>query len=277
MTDASPRDPSTDGNGTGSRAGGFARVDGAPRHEGGPRHERPASGSGSPTASLSDGGAEAYERTQIVLRPLASPLPLGLFAFAVGNVLLAISQLGGFGPADTRVTMMMLATFIALPQFLAAVIAFLTREPVVATLLGLLAVTWPTDLAVQEFTGQTTSAPRGALFLAVAGVLVMLSVPGLAAKPLLSGVVLIAALRFATGGLYDLTASVGWERTSGAVAVAVAGAAAYLAMVLAFEDVRHRTVLPVGRLGAESRSAMESGLAAQAGSLPQEAGVRAQL
>jgi succinate-acetate transporter protein len=221
---------------------------------------------------------EAFERTSIVLRAYASPLPLGLFAFAVGNVLLAISHLGGFSPADTRVAMIMLATFIALPQFLAAVLGFLTREPLVATLLGLLAVTWPTDVVVQQYTGQVTSPPRGALFLALAGVLVLMSIPGLTAKPLFSAVVLVAALRFAAGGMYDITASTAWMRVSGVVAVVVAVGAAYLATALVIEDVRHRTVLPVGRLGGtESRSAMEAGLASQARSLPQEAGVRAQL
>ena len=174
--------------------------------------------------------------------------------------------------------MVMRATFIALPQLLAAVLGFLTREPLVATLLGLLAVTWPTDLVVQQYTGAVTSAPRGALFLALAGVLVLMALPGLSAKPLFSVVVLTAAVRFAAGGIYDLTASTAWMRVSGAVAAVVAAAASYLAVALVTEDVRHRTVIPVGRLrGTESRAAMEGGFAAQARSLPQEAGVRAQL
>jgi hypothetical protein len=174
--------------------------------------------------------------------------------------------------------MVMLATFIALPQLLAAVLGFLTREPLVATLLGLLSVTWPTDLVVQQYTGEATNGPRGVLFLSLAGVLLLLSLPGLRAKPLFSAVVLVAAARFVAGGLYDLTASVAWERVSGAVAIAVAAGAAYLAVALVLEDIRHRTVLPVGRIGGtESRSAMEGGLAAQADHLPQEAGVRAQL
>jgi uncharacterized protein len=238
--------------------------------DGSGRHEAPAAGAGP--------DAGALDRTHIVLRAYASPLPLGLFAFAVGNVLLAVAHLGGFGPEDTRTTMVMLATFIALPQLLAAVLGFLTREPLVATLLGLLAVTWPTDVVVQQYTGEATNGPRGVLFLALAGVLVLLSLPGLPAKPLFSAVVLVAAARFVAGGLYDLTASVAWERASGAVAIAVAAGAAYLAVALVLEDIRHRTVLPVGRVGGtESRSAMEGGLAAQAGHLTQEAGVRAQL
>jgi uncharacterized protein len=241
------------------------------RHEVGPRHGRDGDRG-------DEGDVEALERTSIVLRAYASPLPLGLFAFAIGNVLLSVAHLGGFSPADVRVVMVMLATFIALPQFLAAVLGFLTREPLVATLLGLLAVTWPTDVVVQQYTGAVTSPPRGALFLALAGVLVLMALPGLTAKPLFSAVVLAAALRFAAGGVYDLTASTAWERVSGVVAAVVALGAAYLAVALVTEDVRHRTVLPVGRVGGtESRSAMEAGLAAQASSLPQEAGVRAQL
>ncbi|WP_285593584.1 GPR1/FUN34/YaaH family transporter [Actinomycetospora sp. NBRC 106378] len=246
-------------------------ADGTGRHEAGPRHGRPGE-------RADEGDVEALQRTSIVLRAYASPLPLGLFAFAIGNVLLAVTHLGGFSPQDTRVVMVMLATFIALPQFLAAVLGFLTREPLVATLLGLLAVTWPTDVVVQEYTGATTSAPRGVLFCALAGVLVLMAIPGLTAKPMFSVVLLSAAARFVAGGLYDLTASTVWERVSGIVAVVVAAAAAYLAIALVIEDVKHRTVLPVGRVGGtESRSAMEAGLAAQARNLPQEAGVRAQL
>jgi uncharacterized protein len=173
----------------------------------------------STAATASPGGVDAdtLDRTHVVLRAYASPLPLGLFAFAVGNVLLAVAHLGGFGPEDTRTTMVMLATFIALPQLLAAVLGFLTREPLVATLLGLLAVTWPTDVVVQEYTGQATNGPRGVLFLALAGVLLLMSLPGFTAKPLFSALVVVAAARFVAGGLYDLTASSGWMHVSGAV------------------------------------------------------------
>lgn len=246
-------------------------TDGIGRHEAGPRHGRPGE-------RAEEGDVEALQRTSIVLRAYASPLPLGLFAFAIGNVLLAVTHLGGFSAQDTRVVMVMLATFIAVPQFLASILGFLTREPLVATLLGLLAVTWPTDVVVQEYTGATTSAPRGVLFCALAGVLVLMAIPGLTAKPLFSVVLLSAAARFVAGGVYDLSASTARMRASGVIAVGVAIVAAYLAIALVVEDVKHRTVLPVGRIGGtESRSAMESGLAAQARSLPQEAGVRAQL
>ena len=44
------------------------------------------------------------------------------------------------------------------------------------------------------------------LFLTLGGVLVLLALPGLTAKPLLSLLVLAASVRFAAGGIYDLTA-----------------------------------------------------------------------
>ncbi len=82
------------------------------------------------------------DRTGKVLRPLASPLPLSLFAFALGSLVVGVAQLLAFGPSggDPTVTAM-LAAFVALPQLLAAVIAFLTREATVATLPTLVAVT----------------------------------------------------------------------------------------------------------------------------------------
>lgn len=256
---------------------GFTLDGAAPGPDGTGRHER----ADAPTAAASEAVSEALGvptpgRTTITLRPLASPLPLGLFAFSIGSFLLGLSQLGVFAVQEQTTVYLMCAVFVAVPQFLASVMAFLAREPIVATLLGLLAVSWPTQYAVALSSGSPTSGPRGALFLALGVTLLLLAVPGLTAKPLVSALVVVASLRFVAGGLYDLTSTTGWERVSGSLALVVVLLGGYLAVALVYEDVRHRTVLPVGRRG-ESRTAMEGGLAEQERSLPQEAGVRAQL
>jgi uncharacterized protein len=222
-------------------------------------------------------GADTLAHTRIVLRPLASPLPLGLFAFALGSLVVGCAQLGAFGPdgGDPVVTVM-LAVFVPLPQLLAAVIAFLTREPVVATLLALAGMTWPAALVVQVLDPAVTNAPRGVLYVGVGALLLLLGSTSVTAKPLVGLLVLVAALRFVANGLYDLS-GVGWVQvTSGVAALATTGAAAYLGLALALEDTRHRTVLPTGRRGDAAR-AFTGHLPTQTGSLPREAGVRNQL
>lgn len=221
---------------------------------------------------------EVAERTRIVLRPLASPLPLGLFAFALGSLVVGVSQLGAFGVGggDPTVTAM-LAAYVALPQLLAAVIAFLTREATVATLLALVGMSWPANLVVITLNPDAmTNAPRGVLYLGVGVVLALLGISVLSAKPLVGALVLAAATRFLVNGVYDVTA-VGWvERAGGSVALCTSVLAGYLALAFALEDSRHRTVLPTGRRGPAAR-AFDADLDTQLASLPHEAGIRNQL
>lgn len=225
-----------------------------------------------------DPDRQLLDRTRIVLRPLASPLPLGLFAFALGSLVLGVSQLGAFGPGggDPVVTTM-LSVYVALPQLVAAVIAFLTREGTVATLLVLSAMTWPANLAVLATApGTTTSAPRGVLYLGVGVILLLLGGSVVSTKPLVALLLLVVGFRFLSHGTYDLTGA-GWlESVSGVAALATTGLAGYLALALGLEDNRHATVLPTGRRGGAAR-AFTAGLDTQIGSLHHEAGVRNQL
>lgn len=218
------------------------------------------------------------DRTRIVLRPLASPLPLGLFAFALGSLVLGVSQLGAFGPTggDPTVTVM-LAAFVALPQLLAAVIAFLTREATVATLLALVGMSWPANVVVLALNpGAMSNAPRGVLYLGVATVLVLLGLSALAAKPFVGALVLAAATRFVVNGVFDVTAIRWIEVVSGVASLVGAALAGYLALAFALEDSRHETVLPTGRRGAAAR-AFTSDLDSQLTAVAHEAGVRNQL
>lgn len=220
--------------------------------------------------------ADHLARTRVMVRPLASPLPLGLYAFAIGSVVAATEQLGAFAPEAARTVNFLLAMFVAVPQLIAAVIAFLSREAVVATLLGLVAMTWPTNLVIALLVTDATSAPRGVLFLAVAAVLTLMGTPALQGKPLVGILVMVAAVRYAASGLYDITGAGGWETASAIAGFGIAAFAGYLGLALALEDTRHRTVLPTGRRG-EAATAFNGDLATQVASVPNEAGVRNQL
>jgi hypothetical protein len=72
------------------------------------------------------------------------------------------------------------------------------------------------------------------------------------------GVLAITALRFATTGLYELTASPTWEDIAGVTGLVLCGLALYAALAMALEDARRETSLPVLRRGLGRTSLEET-------------------
>jgi succinate-acetate transporter protein len=95
-------------------------------------------------------------------------------------------------------------------------------------------------------------------------------------KPLLGLVIALASARFATTGLYELTASTALQTASGVLGCAIAAIDLYGGLALGLEDLQGKAVLPIGRRGA-ARRAFEEGLGEQVGPVESEAGVRKQL
>lgn len=81
------------------------------------------------------------------------------------------------------------------------------------------------------------------------------------------------ALRFATTGLHELTASESWKTVAAIVGLALCALAIYAALAMALEDTTRRTVLPLGRR-ATGEASLRGGLDAL---IEREAGVREQL
>ena len=90
--------------------------------------------------------------TRIVLRPLASPLPLAFFAFGAGSLMLSGLQLGLVPTSETRSVAIVQAAFVQAafvqaafvfpPMALAAVLAFLSRETLGATIMAPISASW---------------------------------------------------------------------------------------------------------------------------------------
>lgn len=138
--------------------------------------------------------------TRVVLRPVATPLPLGFLALAVATTGFAAVQLGWVAPDQGRVVALGVLVLTVPLQLVAAVVGFLARDPVAATGMGLLAGTW----AAVSLTTLTSPPgdPSGGL-----GVLLLLSaacllVPAVAATAKLvpALVILTSATRFAATG-----------------------------------------------------------------------------
>lgn len=215
--------------------------------------------------------------TRIVLRPLASPLALGFLALGGATVVLSGLQLGWFGPGETTAVALVLVLFGFPLQFLAAVFGFLTRDPVAATGMGVLAASWLTTGLVKLL------APPGATSAALGVLLIFagaaLTIPALGASfgKLVPALVLFtASVRFVLSGIYQVTAEIPVQFAAGIVGLVLLGLALYAALALELEDVRHGTVLPVLRRGM-GRIAIRGTSTEQFAGIEHEAGVREQL
>jgi hypothetical protein len=214
------------------------------------------------------------ELTRVVLRPLATPLPLGFLALAIGSALLSALQLHWIATSAGPQVATVLLAFVAPIEGLTAIIAFLIRDVVMATLLGLLAGSWAaTGVLLKEGSPGVRSATLGILAIAVATALLVPVATASWSKPAAALIGLVAAARFAVTGIYELGAAPGWQTATGVVGLVLVATALYGSLALALEDAQHRAVLPVSRRNT-SRYAMSGELSHQLQGLPSEAGVR---
>ena len=215
--------------------------------------------------------------TRIVLRPIASPLPLGFFAFGTGSILQSALQFGLIPQADTQNLALLFGVFVFPLELLAALLAYFARESIGATILSIIAFSWlGTAIVTYVSAPDPTSPTIGFLYLAIAIILILLGAVGAIGKPLLATVMFLASFRYGLNGIYELTSSAGLQTASGIIGCLIFALSLYGGLALALEDAQHRTVLPFGRRG-EARDAIEGGLNDQVGPVAKEAGVRKQL
>jgi uncharacterized protein len=112
--------------------------------------------------------------TRIVLRPLASPLPLVFFAFGAGSLMLSGLQLGLVPTSETRSVAIVQAAFVFPPMALAAVLAFLSRETLGATIMALISASWLANGLIDLTTPPASpSATQGLLAIALGAILLL--------------------------------------------------------------------------------------------------------
>ena len=223
------------------------------------------------------GGGEVADRTRIVLRPLASPMPLGFFAFGVGIALTSLLDLGVFAQPYSHQVAVLLLAFTAPLELLAAVFAMLARDPGAGTALAVLGATWiSTGVGMLLAPPGTTSPVSGAFAICLTAVLLVLAAAASQGKPALAILLGLSTLRFLANGIHELLDSRPWATAAGALGMLIAAFSVYGGLALLLEDSLGRTVLPTGRRG-RARDSIEGGFAAQLAQLETEAGVRNQL
>ncbi|MBV9446493.1 MAG: hypothetical protein JO345_11455 [Streptosporangiaceae bacterium] len=217
------------------------------------------------------------EAVRIMLRPVASSLPLGFFAFGAGTMLLTALELHWAPLTDSRQLMVIVLAFVVPLELLAGLFAFLARDHGAATGLCIFAAVWAAT-ALTEIGGPpgSLSLPLAIFLLTLVPMMLAMSVASIPGKPAFGVLMLFAASRFALTGVYQATGVKATETAAGWLGVPIGVFALYGGLALLLEESFRRTVLPLGRRGV-ARTSLEGEFGHQILGTEQEPGIRRQL
>ena len=211
---------------------------------------------------------------RIFLRPIGSPLTIGMSGLAIASLVQSGFDLRWIAATQAHQVGLILLAVPFVLQLLACIFSYLARDGAGGAALGVLACTWGGIGAIHLVSAPgSRSGAMGLLLLAAAGVLACSSAAAAAAKPLVSAVFVLAAVRFALAGVYELGASAAWRDAAGVDGLVVLGLAAYSVLAFELEGQRRRPVLPTFRRG-RGALAVSDGVGAQLDVVAHEAGVR---
>ena len=209
----------------------------------------------------------------IFLRPIGSPLTVGLAGLATASLVQSGLDLGWIAKTQAlQVGFVLLAVPFVL-QLVACVFSYLARDGATGATLGILSTTWLAMGLIHISSPGQTSGALGLLLVTAGGLLALSGTAVAVGKPL-SGIVFIAAaLRFVLAGISQLGAGGSWENAAGVVGCVVCGLAAYSLLAFELEGQQRRTVLPTFRR-ARGKLSVTGGLEDQVDGVAHEAGVR---
>ena len=216
------------------------------------------------------------EHVRIFLRPIGSGLPLGFFSFGIGMLLLGCQALAFIPVQEQHTGGMILMAFVFPLELLATVFAFLARDTLGATTLGLFSSSWLTYgwLGLASSPGEK-SVTVGIYLFGFSTAVALLAALALLGKPFFTTLLAIAVVRQLLDAIYEVGGGTGLYRVSGGFALALTALAMYGGLALGLEDARHQQVLPLFRRGGADEAFQ--GYEAQLARLESEPGVRQQL
>jgi uncharacterized protein len=227
---------------------------------------------------MSTDGRRHYEQTRIMLRPVGSGLPLGFFSFGIGMLLLGCQAIGWIPASEQRDVGLLLASFVFPLELVAMIFAFLARDTLGATTLGLFTTSWlALGLSNLQAAPGSTSVTLGIYLFGFATAAALLAVLSAMGKPFFTLLLSVATARMVLSGLYEVGAAGKHVfHAAGSCGIALAGLAMYGGTALALEDAKQGAVLPLFRRG-QARSAIQESYETHLQRLESEPGVRPQL
>ncbi len=227
-------------------------------------------------SSDGDGARRHVDQTRIVLRPIGSGLPLGFFSFGIGMLLLGCSAIGWIPASEQKDVGMMLMSFVFPLELIATTVAFLARDTLGATTLGLFTTSWlALGWALDASPPGSTSVTLGVYLFGFATAATLLALMSIRGKPFFTVLLAAAVTRMVLSGVYEAGGARRWYEISGGFGIALAALAMYGGTALALEDARQQELLPLFRHGGADRAFQ--GYEAQLERLEAEPGVRQQL
>ncbi len=212
--------------------------------------------------------------SRIVLRPIGSPLTIGMAGLAIASIVQSGLDLRWIAVTQGHEVGLILITMPFLLQLLACVFSYLARDGATGAAVGVLSVTW-----LGEGLIHVTSAPGsrsgalGLMLLCSGAVLCLTAIASASAKPLLGAVFTLAGSRFVVTGIYELGAPSVWQHVAGIIGLIVCGVAGYCVLAFELEDQQHRPVLPTFRR-SRARAALLGDPEQRIDGVSAEAGVR---
>jgi succinate-acetate transporter protein len=212
--------------------------------------------------------------THVFLRPIGSPLPLGMSGLAIGSFVESGLDLHWINGAEVhQVGLILLAVPFPL-QMVACVLAYLARDGTVGAALGVLAASW-LAIGLVHLTADPaqTGSALGLMLLASGGALSLSAISASQSKRLTACVFMTASARFMIAGVYLLSGRGAWETVAGVLGLLLTAAAGYCVLAFELEGQRHKTVLPTFRANSGA-AAIRDDFTTQVDEVEHEAGVR---
>ncbi len=211
---------------------------------------------------------------QIVLRPVGSPLTLGMSGLAIASLVQSGVELHWLPSGQTSQAGLILIAVPFVLQLLACIFSYLARDGTTGAAVGILATSWlAVGLIHIVVRPGATSGALGLLLVAASGALGAAAGATVSSKPLPGAIFAVAAMRFATAGIFQLSTVGSWERAAGLLGLLVTALAVYAALAFELEDQHQRAVLPTFRRG-RAAAAIRDGAGSDRARLITEPGVR---
>jgi succinate-acetate transporter protein len=211
---------------------------------------------------------------RVFLRPLGTPLTVGMAGLAVASFVQSGLDLGWVPRDQTRDVGLILIAVPFVLQLIACVVAYLARDGATGATVGLLSTSW-LSLGLIHIVSRpgSTNAALGLLLLIVGAMLALSAAAVSVTKPLPAVIFALAGARFALAAIYELSAVSFWQSAAGVLGLFITAGAGYCVLAFDLEDQRHHAVLPTLRRDVSPLSESQRGPDPLEG-LAHEAGVR---